>query len=49
LQHLEIEELAISLEGAVKQICKEQKIPTYEQGGNAKTKEFAQKTMKKLK
>jgi isocitrate/isopropylmalate dehydrogenase len=49
LRHLETQELAISLEGAVKQIYKEQKIPTYQQGGNAKTKEFPQKTMKKLK
>jgi isocitrate/isopropylmalate dehydrogenase len=48
LRHLGMERSAASLEEAVKQVYKEQKILTYDQGGNAKTDQFAQEVMRKL-
>jgi isocitrate/isopropylmalate dehydrogenase len=44
-----MEKSAASLEEAVKQVYKEQKILTYDQGGSARTDEFAQAVMNKLR
>jgi isocitrate/isopropylmalate dehydrogenase len=49
LDYLEMKQAALDLEEAIKQVYREGKVATYDQGGTATTTEFAQEVSKKLK